>query len=294
MAFNKAVFQTRALTALIFVVVMLTGLLWKFPLFFLLFIIIAVGCWYEFVKIIALINRARIPGYIKVLLPVCGILLVITGAAGYFSLQFGVGGFTRVSRIIPLSWLLIPLLAFLLVRFCKMDNSRNKYLFLAGFAYLSVPFALLINLRLFDVAGNPLNIPVGKILVCGMVFSIWINDTMAYLVGSFFGRTPLSAISPKKTWEGTIGGMLLCILTISLAGYFIPVAKNVNWYHWVSVSAIAAIAGTFGDLLESRLKRSAGLKDSGSIMPGHGGFLDRFDSLILATPFVWMYVNLMM
>lgn len=294
MAFNKVIFQTRALTALVFVGVMLTGLLWTFPIFLLLFGIIAAGCWYEFIKIISLINNRQIQNIFRILLLVGGLLLVLTGAVDYFSLHFGLGSFRQVSIFVLLSWFIIPVLFFVLMAFQKRGNHSHKYLFLAGFLYLSVPFALLMNLRLFDVAGNQLTAPIGKIIVCGMVFSIWINDTMAYLVGSFFGRTPLSAISPKKTWEGTLGGIVLCVIIISLSGYFITIAKIISWHHWVAISAIAAVAGTFGDLLESRLKRSAGLKDSGSFMPGHGGFLDRFDSLIIAAPFVWAYVNLML
>ena len=120
-----------------------------------------------------------------------------------------------------------------------------------------------------------------------IIASIWINDTMAYIVGSLIGKTPLSKISPKKTWEGTIGGILLSIGVAAAFAYFYwpPITLPV-----AIIAAIAAMAGTFGDLLESKLKRMAGVKDSGSLMPGHGGFLDRFDSLLVAVPFVWLYV----
>jgi phosphatidate cytidylyltransferase len=100
------------------------------------------------------------------------------------------------------------------------------------------------------------------------------------------GKTPLSPISPKKTWEGTIGGALLAVLVMSLLAYStgrLPVV------HTAVVAALAAIAGTFGDLFESKLKRMAGVKDSGNIMPGHGGFLDRFDSLLFAATAAWFY-----
>ena len=120
-----------------------------------------------------------------------------------------------------------------------------------------------------------------------LIASIWINDTMAYIVGSLIGKTPLSPISPKKTREGTVGGALLAIVVITLIGHF---AFGLPVVHLVIISAIATIMGTIGDLIESKLKRMAGVKDSGEIMPGHGGFLDRFDSLLLAIPFVWLYV----
>jgi len=123
-----------------------------------------------------------------------------------------------------------------------------------------------------------------------IIASIWINDTMAYIVGSLIGKTPLSVISPKKTWEGTIGGIALSILI----AWLIASQFGFNIKTMIVIAAIASIAGTFGDLLESKLKRMAGVKDSGSLMPGHGGFLDRFDSLLLAIPAVWLYVFFIM
>jgi phosphatidate cytidylyltransferase len=128
-----------------------------------------------------------------------------------------------------------------------------------------------------------------------IIVSIWINDTMAYIVGSAIGKTPVSRISPKKTWEGTIGGI---ILSVALMGFLFPLItlKQLVFpfsLYIASVALITAVAGTFGDLLESKLKRLAGVKDSGRLMPGHGGFLDRFDSLLLAVPFVWVYVKLL-
>ncbi|MFN8306507.1 MAG: phosphatidate cytidylyltransferase [Ferruginibacter sp.] len=134
---------------------------------------------------------------------------------------------------------------------------------------------------------------VGYIIPLGIIFSIWINDTMAYLVGSFVGKTPLSKISPKKTWEGTIGGVVLCVIVI---GFLYPLVVsaatgiNIRSSQWFIIPALCAIFGTIGDLFESKLKRMAEVKDSGSFMPGHGGFLDRFDSLLFAVPAVWVYV----
>jgi phosphatidate cytidylyltransferase len=122
-----------------------------------------------------------------------------------------------------------------------------------------------------------------------IIGSIWINDTMAYIVGSLIGKTPLSKISPKKTWEGTIGGIILSIILMWAIGYF---SQASSAWLWASIAAIASIAGTFGDLLESKLKRMANVKDSGNFMPGHGGFLDRSDSLLLAIPFVWLFLKL--
>ena len=133
----------------------------------------------------------------------------------------------------------------------------------------------------------------GYFLPLIIIASIWINDTMAYMVGSLIGKTPLSKISPKKTWEGTIGGVILCVVVMAFLYPQVHYSMNSTALAFLfgSIALIAAITGTIGDLLESKLKRSAGVKDSGSLMPGHGGFLDRFDSLLLATPFVWLYVQ---
>ena len=136
-----------------------------------------------------------------------------------------------------------------------------------------------------------LNSKLSLILVLMVIAALWINDTMAYLVGSFIGKTPLTKISPKKTWEGTLGGIILSIVAMGTIGYF--ASSEFDWEsiaQWMIVAAIASIMGTFGDLLQSKLKRLANVKDSGHVMPGHGGFLDRFDSLLLAAPFVWIYV----
>jgi phosphatidate cytidylyltransferase len=103
----------------------------------------------------------------------------------------------------------------------------------------------------------------------------------------------MSAISPKKTWEGTIGGIILAIGVMGLIGYWLnnePAWALFAPIHWMAVAAIVSVTGTFGDLLESKLKRMADIKDSGHIMPGHGGFLDRFDSLLVATPFAFAYL----
>ena len=176
-----------------------------------------------------------------------------------------------------------------------------------GLLYISVSWAMMI-----DLTGFPFDIFDSGDFVSGgfsfvlipvvLIAAIWINDTMAYIVGSLIGKTPLSPVSPKKTWEGTVGGILLATLVTGfLTHEFAPVnfqtpdwALEIPSRHWYIIAGTAAIAGTFGDLLESKLKRMAGVKDSGTLMPGHGGFLDRFDSLLLATPAVWVYVRIFM
>ncbi|MEO7264857.1 MAG: phosphatidate cytidylyltransferase [Ferruginibacter sp.] len=232
MALHLQTLKTRALTALIFVVVMLAGLLINAWTFIILFLFIMVGCIYEFVKIIRKIEAEKYIYYLPLF------LLYI---------------------VMPI-WMLLDL------------GTR-------------------LNTSAIDIDGELLYSPI---LPLAIIFSIWINDTMAYIVGSFIGKTPFSKISPKKTWEGTIGGAILCVITISLLGCLLPQTRHIALHHWIFISAICAVFGTLGDLLESKLKRMANIKDSGSFMPGHGGFLDRFDSLLVATPFVWLYTILFM
>jgi len=172
-----------------------------------------------------------------------------------------------------------------------------RYLLL-GLVYLSLSWTFFIDLKARDplAAAISTSLPVLPLFVLSCM---WINDTMAYLVGSFIGRTPLSVVSPKKTWEGTIGGVLLTVL---IAGTLLPrivsdhlqpdTPMPLQWVDGSLMALLAAVFGTAGDLFESKLKRMAGVKDSGRILPGHGGWLDRFDSLLWATPVIWLYTRL--
>jgi len=170
------------------------------------------------------------------------------------------------------------------------DKKYLKYIWL-GLIYITMPIFLMIDLgtelRVYTI-NNTNEIIYHKLIPCSIIFSIWVNDTMAYIVGSLIGKTPLSKISPKKTWEGTLGGIILATFVAGVIAW----QFDFNIQKIVIIAGIASVAGTFGDLLESKLKRMAGVKDSGNIMPGHGGFLDRFDSLLLAIPAVWLYVFL--
>ena len=297
MAFNFATFKTRTGTAIIFVAVMLAGLLWNQWSFFILFSVIHFGCWFEFQKLVALID----PGYKEitpfhkygVMLAGWSLMLWLTGNEyrlfGMYLHEMGWWIGLTIVFILPITELL----------FTKTIRIKNIGHSLFGLVYVSLSIGLLMNLFGTETNNPLLHKDSHLYLIYLPVFTIacmWINDTMAYIVGSLIGKTPFSKISPKKTWEGTIGGIILAAI---LCGY---VAWSIDeWfvfgqplYKWVLLGFIAAIAGTFGDLLESKLKRMAGVKDSGSLMPGHGGFLDRFDSLLVAIPFVWLYVQLFM
>jgi phosphatidate cytidylyltransferase len=289
MAFNLAVFKTRTLTAIVFVLVMLTGLLWNHWSFFILFSIIHFGCWIEYQKLVALID----PGYKNIsVVHKYGVMI-----AGWTLMWYFTNGAFRVYgfKLYSIGWwwpfifiALVPLIDWL---FTKKTQPKNIAHSVLGLIYISLAWGLMMNLRCVGMLRKGSDYYVdffAYTLPCTLIFSIWINDTMAYIVGSFIGKTPFSKISPKKTWEGTLGGALLAVLVVGLIAW----ALGLEYIHAAVIALIAAITGTAGDLFESKLKRLAGVKDSGTFMPGHGGFLDRFDSLLIATPFVWLYVVL--
>jgi phosphatidate cytidylyltransferase len=289
MALNPSVFKTRSLTAVVFVIVMLTGLLWNPWSFLVLFTVIHFGCWIEYRKIILLIDKdyAAISTLHRYSVPIAGWCFMLYCVREDIALA-------GVSLHIIGKWGCLAFLAVLVVgetiQF-RTANIRNILRSALGLLYLSLPLALLTWLRTIFY-GSPIPF-ADRIIVLMIIGSIWINDTMAYIVGSLIGRTPFSAISPKKTWEGTIGGIILAVGVMGLIGY--ELQNSPAWAlfapgHWMAIAAIAAVTGTFGDLLESKLKRMAGVKDSGHILPGHGGFLDRFDSLLVAAPVVWAYL----
>jgi phosphatidate cytidylyltransferase len=290
MAFNFQTFKTRAATAIIFVGIMLAGLLWNHWSFFLLFSIIHFGCWVEFQKLVGLID----PEY-KNISPLHRIGVMVAGWAFMLFMTndaYSIGTVTLHELgvlLLLVSGIVLPLWLVLLAKNLSVKTLGYSIL---GLLYISLSWGLMAGIRSFDLVGDRFHVisDRGWMIPIVLIASIWINDTMAYIVGSFIGKTPFSTISPKKTWEGTGGGAVLCVTTISLCGYYL--FHLTDMVSLIVISVIAAVVGTTGDLLESKLKRMAGVKDSGQIMPGHGGFLDRFDSLLLATPFVWLYLFL--
>ncbi len=293
MAFNIQTFKTRTLTAIVFAVVMLSGLFINHWSFFILFSIIHFGCWIEYQKLIGLIDPTykQIKSSHKYGIILLGWCFMMYMSNSQYKLQ--------QSELRGIGWLFMIIISIILLAteiVIKKDIAIKPIAYsLIGLIYISLSWGMMINLRGgFETTALKFSIDYGVIIPAGLIFSIWINDTMAYIVGSVFGKTPLSAISPKKTWEGTIGGAILCIIAIAWLSKIVPVASYYSMSTWVVIAAIAAVIGTIGDLIESKLKRMANVKDSGNFMPGHGGFLDRFDSLLLATPFVWLYVHLLL
>ena len=254
-----------------------------------MFTVIHFGCWYEYLKLVEKIYDTKIDIVIKWFFAICGFtLMIVLGLEHQWYDMY----FSLYSIKINVKWSFWVLEIICLIVFLTQNKqipTKAKWMSFVGLFYISLSFALFLNLRdnIFIENNEFEMLDLGKLYVCGIMFSIWINDTMAYLVGSFIGKTPLTKISPKKTWEGTIGGI---IITIIVAAIVSKIVMYQFYWPWIFIAGISAIFGTLGDLLESKLKRMADVKDSGSFMPGHGGFLDRFDSLLIAVPAVWVYV----
>jgi phosphatidate cytidylyltransferase len=277
MALNLPVFYKRTASAIVFCIVMLTGLLWNSWSFLALITLINILCLREYFRLMQQIDKDTYwPKWLHLLIQALGLMLLLP----YF-LYTTIGsafGNECISWLF-IFWGILPMAFTGLLLVCVLSK---KNFFMAALQALGGIFYITLSLGtlLFIYQKN-------SILPLALILMIWCNDTMAYLVGSFVGKTPFSPISPKKTWEGTIGGALLTIIGAGIYGYF---SSSYRWADWMMLALCAAVAGTLGDLLESKLKRMAEIKDSGTLMPGHGGALDRFDSLLVAAPFAFVYV----
>ncbi len=172
----------------------------------------------------------------------------------------------------------------------KLYDKKDKKPFsgiaftILGIVYIAVPMSLLSVLAFSEGVYDPA-------LIFGIIFLHWASDTGAYFAGTAFGKTRLfERISPKKSWEGSVGGAVLTgVVALVLAHYF----PSISQLKWLLMAAIVVVAGTYGDLVESLFKRSIQIKDSGTIIPGHGGFLDRFDGLLISIPFIAILFKLL-
>lgn len=203
----------------------------------------------------------------------------------FFSLLFtGMLGGLLLDRFSGIGWaLLLPILfIWMLTELWRKQTQplANIGISLLGICYIGFPFLIALLIHANDYAAFP--------KLAGMFVLIWTNDTFAYLSGRFFGKTKLfERISPKKTWEGTLGGIFFTVLmAAALSWLFDPEAL----IFWVGSVLFIAPAAILGDLLESLFKRSLNLKDSGNIMPGHGGILDRFDATLFSLPFFFLWL----
>ncbi len=275
-------FSRRTLTGA-WIVIFVMGGFWLHPLsFFITGLIILIGTQYEYYIMIR--NTGVRPQLVSG---------IITGTTAYIISTLVAAGVLQKNFFLVLIPLMLIIIVVELYRKQEKPFDSLAHTFFSVL-YTAVPFSIL-PFSAFSHAGLNSLLPHNNIIfspgiIIGFFLLVWANDTGAYLLGISFGQHRLmERISPKKTWEGFLGGVLIAALAAWLLSGWLGVVDKV---HWLIVAVIVSIAGTYGDLVESMLKRSIGVKDSGSIMPGHGGFLDRFDSAIISFPLVYLFISL--
>lgn len=262
----------RILTAALAIPLVLGMLYYSWNTFWLLCLILSLAGIWEFLRLLKLDQQKTI--FIPAILPVLGVWI-------YFWTQ------PHPDKMLDaiLSGVIISLLMSMLLILldAKIENAFHSLALLVFSAvYVFIPFALFYRMA-YDVTGNyNFYIPLGLMLL------VWCSDTLAYVFGRWIGKRKLMpSVSPSKTIEGAIGGF---ICTIGLAWY-LQTIWTINLIDWRILGLIIAIACPLGDLVESRLKRALEVKDSGGLLPGHGGLLDRFDGFLLSIPAVYLYLH---
>jgi phosphatidate cytidylyltransferase len=265
---------TRSLTAVFFVIAMVGSAVLGQTVFAILLLIIVLLSINEFISIVS--NDSIQPSFWPT---------VVVGGITYCTFAANAMGLIAAEMLLAV----IPFI-FLLFFIELWRNKTNPFINIAmslvGVIYISLPLGLMMYF--FDpvVVSGPNHYGI----VLGFLLVLWLNDTGAYFTGSLIGKHKLfERISPRKTWEGSVGGALFALLTAWGLSY---IFRQLDVTQWMILAIIIVLTGTLGDLVESMLKRSLGIKDSGNIMPGHGGMLDRFDAVLLSAPFVFVYLAL--
>ncbi|MGD0755908.1 MAG: phosphatidate cytidylyltransferase [Bacteroidales bacterium] len=276
------IFFRRTLTGA-WIVIFVMGGFWLHPFsFFITGLVMLVGTQYEYYLMIR--NTGVRPQMVSG---------IITGTAAYtISTLIASGMIPKKYFLVLIPLMLIIMVIELYRKEDKPFDSLSHTFF--SVLYTAIPFSMFPFAAFSRTGLNSLlphaNIIFSPGIIIGFFILLWANDTGAYLTGMSFGRHKLmERISPKKTWEGLIGGIIIAALAAWFLSHWLGIVDKI---HWVIISLIVSVAGTFGDLVESMLKRSTGVKDSGTIMPGHGGFLDRFDSAMISFPLVYLFISL--
>jgi phosphatidate cytidylyltransferase len=262
----------RLITGILGSAAIIIGVCYSEWTYFILFFTLCAFAMFEFYKLVGL--DGMIPQ--KALGIIIGLLI--------FSLTF----FIEQETVHPkFFFLLFPLSSFVFMiklykKFERKPFTNIAFTFL-GILYIAMPLSLM-NIAAFDNGKYNFEIILGSLLI------LWASDTGAYFAGTLFGKRKLfERISPKKSWEGFFGGAALALLiTFIFTNYF----HSLQIFQWYVIAVLIIIGGTFGDLIESLLKRSIKIKDSGTALPGHGGFLDRFDGLLISAPFIVAYLEI--
>lgn len=267
----------RALTGIIFVVVLISAICIH-PIFFLILFCIITGLiLWEFGGLVKHYENANLQRTVNML-----------GGVYLFIATFvHANGLTDGKIFLP--YLLFIMLTMIAELYYKAPNPINNWAFtLFAQIYCAGSFSMLNFIG--AEPGTPGVMSYTPLFIMAIFIFVWLDDTGAYLVGSLIGKHKLfERISPKKSWEGFFGGLILALASSQAFAWFAP---EINRMNWLGLAATVVLFGTWGDLIESLLKRTLGVKDSGNVLPGHGGMLDRFDSVMLAVPASYIYIEL--
>lgn len=274
-------FLKRTLTGIVIVAVIVAGTLAGMFWSFLLFGLITVACTVEFIGIVNRGKGTSASAGMSAEIAFFCYTICLTASSG---IRGGLGAY----QFLPLALAVISVITMLLRELHRKKGSTilNLAVGMMPVAYIALPLSLIPTLGTWygSLTGRDYN----GLLPLMMFIFIWCNDVGAYCFGCTLGKHhPFPKISPKKSWEGSIGGAAVTIV----AAVAIPLAMPqqfsvIGTWTWIAIAVFTVVFGTFGDLTESMMKREIGIKDSGNILPGHGGFLDRFDSTLLAVPAV--------
>lgn len=270
-------FIQRAVTGVLFVIVLVGCILYSPLSFGILFTIISVLSVHEFAQLVSKSSEVSIN---KTITALGGAYLFL--ALMSFCTQQSVGARVFLPYLGLLLYMMITEL------YLKKKNPTGNWAYsMLSQLYVALPFALL-NVLAFQNSPETGSVTYNPILPLSIFVFIWLSDTGAYCVGSLIGKHRLfERISPKKSWEGSIGGGIFSIASSLGFAHFFPFMPG---WQWVGLAIVVVIFGIWGDLTESLMKRQLGIKDSGNILPGHGGMLDRFDSALMAIPAAVVYL----
>ena len=270
-------FIQRAVTGVLFVIVLVGCILYSPLSFGILFTIISVLSVHEFAQLVSKSSEVSIN---KTITALGGAYLFL--ALMSFCTQQSVGARVFLPYLGLLLYMMITEL------YLKKKNPTGNWAYsMLSQLYVALPFALL-NVLAFQNSPETGSVTYNPILPLSIFVFIWLSDTGAYCVGSLIGKHRVfERISPKKSWEGSIGGGIFSIASSLGFAHFFPFMPG---WQWVGLAIVVVIFGTWGDLTESLMKRQLGIKDSGNILPGHGGMLDRFDSALMAIPAAVVYL----
>lgn len=258
---------TRSISGLIFVALVVLSLTLE-PIFFLAFFSVIVGIGlFEFHKLFSGKNQLTHSWSVTVILGYISFLSLVLPS--YLIYNFSLN---------PLWFTLVVLLFYILLQVLLYKSTISSiFLFIGAIMYVVVPFYLAFEMHIKDTGTLP--------IILGVFILVWTNDTFAYLSGNLVGKHKLNEkISPNKTWEGFAGGIFFAILIGFILDQYIYKNAGYDTYFWTKAAIFIAPAAVAGDLFESALKRKMKVKDTGNIMPGHGGILDRFDAMLFALP----------